>query len=153
MLRELLADVKAAARLGQPEGIGVALAGLLEWPEVAGNPDMEAAFVQRALALLGAALDQPGVPTSLLVGMGRDSQAAFRAIAAAALCGRALTGEALARRALDELALDPRPEIRQAIALALRPRRAEPPAQTLLAEWAASGKPKQQEIAAEVQGG
>jgi hypothetical protein len=152
-LHDLLADVKAAARLGEPEGIGVALAGLLDWPEVSGNPDMEPAFVQRALAPLGAALDQPGVPTSLLAGMARDSHAAFRAVAAGALSGRALAGEDAARAALDHLADDPRPEVRQAIGLALRPRQAEPAARALLADWAASGKPRRQAIAAEVQGG
>lgn len=149
-LRELLADVKAAARLGEPEGIGVALADLLEWPEVKGNPDMETAFVQQALAPLGRALDQPPVPTRLLAGMAQDALAAFRAIAAVPLCGRALAGDEDARRALESLASDIRPEVRFAITLTLRERKNDPAAKALLAGWAASGKPKWQAIAAEV---
>ncbi|TAK11237.1 MAG: hypothetical protein EPO32_12660 [Anaerolineae bacterium] len=151
-LRELLADVKAAARLGEPEGIGVALADLLDWPEVKGNLDMESAFVQQALAPLGRALDQPPVPTRLLVGMAQDALAAFRAIAAVPLCGRALAGDGDARGALESLASDARPEVRHAITLTLRDRRNEPAVQVLLAEWEASGKPKWQAIAAEAGG-
>ncbi len=152
-LRELLVDVRAAARLGDAESIGIALAGLLDWPEVAGNPDMEPAFVSQVLAPVGAALAAPGVPTNLLLGMAQDSQAAFRALAAAALCSRALAGDTPACRTLNDLANDHRPEVRQAIAIALRPQRAEPAAQTLLAEWAASDKPKWQALAAEILAG
>lgn len=149
-LRELLTDLRAAARLGNPESLGIALAGLLDWPEVAGNPDMEPAFVAQALAPLGATLAVPGVPTSLLLGMAQDSQAAFRALAAIPLCGRALAGEAAARPVLDTLANDARPEVRQAIAIALGPRRDEPAVAALLAAWADSPRTRLQQLAEKI---
>ena len=47
-LRTLITDIKAAARIGHAESLWLALDGLLDLPEVAGNPQMSEAFITQA---------------------------------------------------------------------------------------------------------
>ena len=83
-IRTLITDIKAAARIGHAESLWVALDGILDFPEVAGNPQMSEAFIKRAILTIGEALAQPRLSANLIRPLGNEPFAALRAITATA---------------------------------------------------------------------
>ena len=59
-IREIITDIKGAARIGHAESLWAALEGLLNLPQVSGNPPMAAAFIEKAVLPIGKALASPG---------------------------------------------------------------------------------------------
>ncbi|MBN1665846.1 MAG: hypothetical protein JW862_02115, partial [Anaerolineales bacterium] len=82
-IRQLLRDIKAAALLGQPEAIDVALDGLLTFPGVAANATLEPAFILKVLLPVGNELSI--LPAGLLEMLQDHPLVTGRAIAASAL--------------------------------------------------------------------
>lgn len=118
-IRELLADFKAAARLGHPEGLQVALDGLRDLPEAAANARLSEAFIQQALLPLGRALAHPQLDLLYLRPLLEDPLAAVRAVAAVALAARFFAGAQVSEQDLRRAGRDHRPEVRAALGQAL----------------------------------
>ena len=90
---ELIADFKAAVRIGHPESLAVALEGFFVLPEVAGNAVLNESFIHQAILPLGEVLAFPGLKIEQLTTLLVDPSAGARALGGVAL------GEALARHA------------------------------------------------------
>jgi len=118
-LHSLLIDVKAAARIGHAESLWVALDGLFDLPEVAGNPPMQPAFIRGVLLPIGEVLASPRVTAAMLWPLAKHDHAAIRAIAAVANAHRYFSEEQSEVNGLVMLGRDPRKDVRQALAFAL----------------------------------
>ena len=112
-IQQLLRDLKAAAILGRPEAIDIALNGLLSLPGVASNDRVQAGFidqvilpVSKILSSLKSAQLRPLLDHQLAVG---------RAIGAAALAYRFVDGKDVGQKDLRKPAVDPRAEVRIAL--------------------------------------
>lgn len=118
-LRELTADLKAAVVIGQQEAVSVALDGLRQLPDIAGNHPIGEAFLEQAILPLGHILSGGRIPASRLVDYLRDPLTGIRAVASAALglrfCSQGDVQEGDLRRA----GSDTREEVRVALAKAL----------------------------------
>jgi hypothetical protein len=119
-IRSLLTDIKAAARIGHTESLWLALDGLLDLPQVAGNPQMNAAFLAQAVLPIGEALAHPRLQSHTIRHLGDEPQAALRAICAAALAMRHFSKGDVKIKDLKKLGQDPRQDVRQALSLALK---------------------------------
>lgn len=118
-LHSLLTDIKAAARIGHAESLWVALDGLFDLPEVAGNPPMRPAFIREVILPIGGALTTPRVSAPMLRPLAQHDHAAIRAIAAAAYANRYFSDEVSKANDLAALGRDPRKDVRLGLALAL----------------------------------
>jgi hypothetical protein len=87
-VRSLLADFKAAARIGHPESLGLALDGLRALPEIAANQALPESFLDQVILPVGQVLVSPLLPSASLRPLLDDPLAGVRAVAAVAL-GRA----------------------------------------------------------------
>lgn len=58
-LQLLLTDIKAAIQIGEAESLWAALDGLLDYPEISGNPMMEEGFIKKVLLPVGGILGSP----------------------------------------------------------------------------------------------
>jgi len=126
-LHSLLTDIKAAARIGHTESLWVALDGVFDLPEVVGNPPMREAFIRRAILPIGEALTHPRVTTPTLRPLITHDHAAIRAIAAVALANQYCSGEKVKLKDLTTIGRDPRKDVRQALAFALRQKGVQSP--------------------------
>ena len=117
-IRTLLADLKAAMRIGNQSSIEVALDGWRNLPQVASNRSLGRGFIAQALIPLGEALAASQINEAYLQQLAGDQLAAIRAAAAIALVRRCQTRGAYSKD-LIRLASEPRPEVRRALALAL----------------------------------
>lgn len=143
--RELLTNLKAAARLGQEDALDAALEGLLADRRIAANRALEAEQIQQRLLPLGEALAVPGVPPAYVRALLTSPYAAIRAVGAAALGWRYAQGRAGSKE-LRAAAGDRREEVRLALRLALQ----QAPAgrlRRLVDAWLSSPSPKQQALA------
>ncbi len=109
-LKELITDLKAAARIGHPEALKAGLDRLRRLSDADLPPT--------ALVPLGQAL--ASLPASRLRAMLKDSDPAIRAIAGVALGERYLTQADVAAAALLPVVSDPNPEVGNALANCLR---------------------------------
>ena len=134
---EIHIDLKAAARLGAPEALDLALAALDDWPAFVANARLKEEDVKTVLVPLGELLAAPAVPEAYLYDLTRHPLAGARALAAAAFALRALRGEEAALPMARDLAADPRAEVRLAMVTALTRRGAEAPEAlaALLRRW------------------
>jgi len=134
---EIRIDLKAAARLGVPEALDLALAALDDWPAFVANARLKEEDVKTVLVPLGELLAAPAVPEAYLHDLARHPLAGARALAAAAFALRALRGEKAALPMARDLAADPRAEVRLAMVTALTHRSAEAPEAlvALLRRW------------------
>jgi hypothetical protein len=119
-LHSLHTDIKAAARIGHAESLWVALDGLFDLPEVAGNPPMRPAFIREAILPIGKTLASPRVSAPMLQPLARHDHAAIRALAAAAYVNRHFSDEKDTRELLAVHGRDPRKDVRLALVLALK---------------------------------
>jgi hypothetical protein len=118
-LHSLLVDIKAAARIGHAESLWVALDGIFDLPEVAGNPPMQPAFLRGVLLPIGEVLASPRVAAAMLQPLAKHDHAAIRAIAAVAFAHRYFREGQSALNDLAALGRDPRKDVRQALIFAL----------------------------------
>ena len=118
-IQTLLTDVKAAARIGHVESLWVALDGLFDLPEVAGNPPMSEAFINQMILPIGEALANPRLTPSMLTPLAKQSHAAIRAIAAVSLARKMFEDDKVTLKDMKSLGSDPRRDVRSVLALAL----------------------------------
>ncbi len=114
-----LRDVRLAARFGDPEALDAALEGLRAEPAIAANREVPPDLLTRLLLPAGQALAAATVPAGYLDSLAASPYAAYRALAAAAWGERFARGQDPSPT-LEALARDPRPEVRQALRLALQ---------------------------------
>ncbi len=116
-LKQLLRDLKAAALLGRPEALDIALDGLLALPGVAANDRLEAGFIEKAILPVGTALQT--LPAAQLRPLLDHHLAAGRAIGAVALAQLFLQGKNATPKDLRRPGSDSRSDVRLALGRAL----------------------------------
>jgi hypothetical protein len=148
-IRTLITDIKAAARIGHAESLWVALDGLLDLPQISGNPLMKKPFIEKVILPIGEALAAPRISTAIIRPLLDEPQAALRASAAAALSYRFFADENITSKELSKPGKDSRQDVRLALRAALaaagqdQPEKLEP----LISEWITSPSPRLQAIA------
>lgn len=146
--RVILTDVKAAARIGHADSLWLALDGLIELPEVAGNPLLSENFLSQAVLPIGHALAQSRLNNATLRPLADQPQAALRAIAATALITRYLNGGATTLEQLSRLGQDSRKDVRQGLVLAAQTAGEQPELlMELIVAWLAAPSPRKQSVA------
>jgi hypothetical protein len=113
-----LNDLKAAARLGHPEAVEMALEGLRAFPQVAANHPLGDGFIDQVILPAGKILSK--LPAAQLHPLLDDPQTALRATAGVALAHRFGVGKDGNPKRLQIPAKDARPEVRTALAETLR---------------------------------
>ncbi len=148
-IRSILTDIKAAARIGHAESLWLALDGLLDLPQVNGNPLMNDAFLQQAILPIGFALSHPRLAPSLLQPLAVHAQAALRAVTGVAWAARYFDKGDISQSQLEQIGKDARGDVRQAFRFALAEAGAPYPEKllALAADWMASPSPRQQAVA------
>jgi hypothetical protein len=148
-IRTLITDVKAAARIGHAESLWVALDGLLDLPQVSGNPPMDRAFIEKVILPLGEALSNPRLNISVILPLLDEPQAALRACAAAALAYRLLNQDSYSVKQLAKPGKDTRQDVRLALRLALAQAGEDHPEKLapLTAAWLDAPSPRLQAVA------
>jgi hypothetical protein len=116
---ELIADFKAAVRIGHPDSLAVALEGFYVLPEVAGNAVLSEAFIHQAILPLGEVLAFPGLELKQLKTLLADPSAGVRALGAVALGLRYLKQLQVDAAELTRPGSDARRDVRQALGEAL----------------------------------
>ena len=140
-IRELVADFKAAVRIGHPESIQVALDGYRALPEIAGNAALSQAFLEQVSLPIGEVLAFPRLDVEQLYSLLDDPSAGVRALGAVALGVRFLAGQGVAADDLQRSGRDHRAEVRVALGETLA-RYARQDPQRLLAlvgDWLGNG--------------
>lgn len=118
-IREILTDLKAAARIGHADSLNAGLDLVAMLDPIASNQSFEDGFIEQALLPLGAAINAPLVPDTWLGELATAPLAAMRAMAAVALAQRYLAGKHLVEKELSDLSKDERADVRQTLVLAL----------------------------------
>jgi hypothetical protein len=113
-----LNDLKAAARLGHPDAIEMALEGMRSFPQVASNHPLGEGFIAQVIMPAGKILSK--LPAAQLHPLFDDHQTALRATAGVALAHRFGMGKDGNPKQLQIPAKDARPEVRTALAETLR---------------------------------
>jgi len=108
--RQLMRDLKAAALLGNPEAVDVALNGLLAFPGVSANDHMNDGFIENTILPVGQSLTP--LKTSHLRSLLSHKLAAGRAIGAVALADQFFAGKGATPKDLHKPANDPRSDVR-----------------------------------------
>ncbi len=117
IVRELLRDLKAAATLGKPEAVDIALDGLLALPGVASNNRLPEGFLEQVVLPVGNML--ASLPPRYLRPLATHSLVAGRAIGAVVFAHHFVKGEETGPNDLLPFAQDPRPEVRLALGRSL----------------------------------
>jgi hypothetical protein len=117
--RMLLADLKAAAQIGLPQSLDLAVDRLRGFPQVASNHPLSEAFFDQVILPAGAILSSPRLPLAWLRSLLEDPLAGVRAAAAAAVGVRCFEGKDISSQDLLRAGRDPRPEVRRALAESL----------------------------------
>jgi hypothetical protein len=117
--RAVLADLRAASALAQPEAIDLALEGVRRLPEISGNQSFNQSLIDQLLLPAGVLLIPPRVPLTYLEKLSQDQLAAIRCLAAAALVPLALLDNQEAANLLESCARDRRPEVRLTVERAM----------------------------------
>jgi hypothetical protein len=148
-IRTLITDIKAAARIGHAESLWVALDGLLELPQISGNPPMNEAFIEKVILPIGEALANPRLNLVLIRPLLDEPQAALRACAAAALAYRFFTQDKITTKEISKPGKDSRQDVRRALRAALAEAGQDQPEvlNPLIDEWLTSPSPRLQAIA------
>lgn len=148
-LRDLIPDLKAAARIGHPHSLQAGLDGLRALPEVKGNSKLQLSFIESVILPAGLALCSRSLALDLLEQiLQKDPLAGIRATSAVALGARYAIGENVPESMLREAGLDERAEVRQALTLGMT-RVSSHPARLvgLLQTWLRDQSPRLQESA------
>lgn len=117
-INTFLNDLKAAARLGHPESVDMALDGLRAFPVVAANDPLGDGFIAQVVLPAGKILSK--LPSADLRPLLDTHQTALRAIAGVALAQRFALGKDSNPKILQSPAKDPRPEVRTAFGQTLK---------------------------------
>jgi hypothetical protein len=141
-IRELINDIKAAARLGHPEALELALDSLRTVPQVASNDSLGEGFLAQVILPVGRLLARQ--PANLFRQLLADPRAALRAIGAVALAQRFFLDEGVDPGWLLTPAKDPRSEVRAALGAALKEAGEAHPQRLLhlIEEWLADPSPR-----------
>jgi len=118
-IRELIADIKAAVRIGHPESLQVALDGYRILPEVAGNAMFNQSFIRQTVLPLGEVLAYPRLDMKYIETLLDDPLSGVRALGAVAFGVRFLEGQGVDAHDLRRPGRDQRPEVRMALGEAL----------------------------------
>lgn len=140
-IRELIADFKAAVRIGHPESIQVALDGYRALPEIAGNAELSQAFLEQVTLPLGEVLAFPRLDVERLYILLDDPSAGVRALGAVALAVRFLAGQGVAADDLQRSGRDQRAEVRVALGETLARHAVQDPQRllVLVGDWIWNG--------------
>jgi hypothetical protein len=111
-------DIRAALRIGKEESIWVALEGLLLFPEVLGNNEMEMVFLRKIILPVGLLLRHPNLSTHLLEEMQKHPQAAVRALAGVSVVDN-FFHQNISKQSLLKSSNDGRMEVKICVALAI----------------------------------
>lgn len=152
-IRTLIRDIQAAARIGHIDSVYAALDGLLDLPQFSGNQSIPEPTLQQVVLPVGEALARPRLNAATLRPLVTHAYAVFRAVAGAALTFqylREINGTTL--KDLTTLAQDPRPDVREAIRLALlhSSSTATERLDALYETWLKSSSPRLQTLALEI---
>ncbi|MBW8012089.1 MAG: hypothetical protein FVQ83_12760 [Chloroflexi bacterium] len=118
-IRELITDLKGAARIGHPETIQTALDGVRALPQVSGNRPMQANFLSQAILPMAQALAHPRLQAAHLRPLAKDPLAGLRALAGAVFGLRYFRQSGITLEDLRHLGNDTRIEVRDALVLGL----------------------------------
>ncbi len=143
--REILADIRAAIMLSHPDALYLALDGMRELPEIAGNQKLSNTVQNQLVLPAGKLLSNQNVLTVYLQNLASDRLTGLRAVAASALLLKYLSGDDDAKTYLYILASGRRDSIRHTLSLtAHQSFKSNPERLIYLAElWLAeSGAPK-----------
>lgn len=145
----LLTDLKAAARIGHPASLALALDVLRALPPVAANQPLSPRLLQQLILPAGRALAHPRLPLAHLRSLAQDPLAAVRALAAVALAIRWSQDHSPHRDELTRAARDPRNDVRAALAMALKESAPAPPQQLfdLVEAWLTDDSPRLRQVA------
>lgn len=148
-LRELIPDLKAAARIGHPHSLQAGLDGLRALPEVRGNSKLQLSFIESVILPAGLALSSRSLALDLLEQiLQNDPLAGVRATSAVALGARYAAGENVPDSVLRKAGLDERAEVRQALTLGMTRLSSHPERLVgLLQSWLQDQSPRLQESA------
>jgi hypothetical protein len=116
--RQLLRDLRAAAVLGNPEAVDIALDNLLAFPGVAANDRMNDGFIEKTVLPVGQALAL--LKTSQLRPLLSHNLAAGRAVGAVAMANQFIAGKDATPKDLLKPASDPRLDVRKSLGWELR---------------------------------
>lgn len=117
-IRQILGNLKAAARLGHPAAVEIALDDLRSIPIVSANDHLNDGHLDQLIFPAGEILAR--LPASHHRQLLDDPFSALRAIAGVALAKRYLSGKEANQGMLIVLAKDSRPEVRSALGETLR---------------------------------
>ena len=112
-VKQLLRDLKAAAMLGRPEAVDIALDGLLAIPGVASNDRMDDGFIDQIILPVGKALTT--LKSSQLRPLLNHPLVAGRAISASGLAHHFIEGKDATQKDLRKPAGDARPDVRKSL--------------------------------------
>ncbi len=118
-IRTLLSDLKAAAQIGKPQSLNLAIDDLRAIPEVASNHPLSEALLDQVILPAGEILSSPRLPLAWLRHLPEDPLAGVRAVAAAAIGMRCFKGKDISLQDLLRAGRDPRPEVRRSLAESL----------------------------------
>jgi hypothetical protein len=140
-IRELIADIKAAVRIGHPESLQVALDGYRILPEVAGNAMFNLSFIRQTVLPLGEVLAYPRLDMNHIETLLDDPLSGVRALGAVAFGVRFLEGQGVDEDDLRRPGRDQRPEVRMALgeALAKHAQENQPLLLALVSDWLGYG--------------
>ncbi|RME08867.1 MAG: hypothetical protein D6803_00130 [Anaerolineae bacterium] len=146
--RQVLADIRAAVRLGGLEDLEAAFAGLMDLPEIASNHRISEAVLKQLLVPAGELL--AGQAAARLEPLTEHPLAGVRAVGAAALAARFTRRKDVSLKRLGRAAGDNRPEVRQALIDVLGRLGSENPQVLRLAveRWLSATSPRLRETAA-----
>jgi hypothetical protein len=140
-IHELIADIKAAVRIGHPESLQVALDGYRVLPVVVGNASLTQAFIRQTVLPLGEVLAYPQLDLAHVETLQDDPLTGVRALGAVASGVRFLAGHGVNEHNLHRPGRDKRPEVRAALGEALAKHAHENPALllALVRDWLGHG--------------
>jgi len=140
-IRELIADFKAAVRIGHPESLQVAIDGYRVLPEVTGNGMINLAFIRQAVLPLGEVLAYPRLDLKHIGTLLDDPLTGVRALGAVASGVRFLAMQGVKVDALRRPGGDQRAEVRVALGEALVKHAQENPQHllALVSDWLEPG--------------
>ncbi len=148
-LRTILTNIKAAARIGHAESLAAALDGLLDLKEVAGNPPLSDAFINRMVLPVGQALTAPRLQLAVIRPLGNAPFAMLRAVCAVALAQHHFDSEKIGANEVAKLGRDPRQDVRLALQLTLASNGLKQPDKllALVEDWLTDSSPRLQSLA------
>ncbi|MEK6221089.1 MAG: hypothetical protein N2D54_02455, partial [Chloroflexota bacterium] len=151
-IQQIIIDIKAAARIGHAESMWTALNGLLEYPEVIGNPHIPDPFLTTVVLPIGKALIHPRLSRAALRQLLNQPDAVLRAIGAVVFAHFYITDKDSTDQTLKIFSQDPRPDVRKALSMRLSQGGQSAPEKirALVTAWIAPVSPRAQGVALQI---